>query len=264
MRLEVVDQDGYLRQLARRREGCERGYELIKRLLEERGETPLKMNNRGRVIGLLDAAVRLGVVNQDGFLSKLARQHALVLMESEAANEKAAKFFELAGEDKALSRVECLQIVKELITRHLPEFGKCAPPPLCQVFEACGDRGKTKTSLESVDQFRRDCFKAAWDTGGESPHQSASHFEHHILYETNNPPNAFGVEKEMHGQLTALGAKHPTERLFQRIGSGGLNPEHHYDGKNYGVYLLVRRGGPPPGWRLVNAAAGGESVRSAE
>jgi hypothetical protein len=251
MRLEVVNQDPYLRERARKAEGCESAYKIVKNLLKERGEAPLKTDSLGRVMGLLDVATRLEVVNQDAYLRKLARARALTLMEAEAANMAAAKDFEDAGEDKALSHAERKQMAKELIAHYLPEFGTAVRKPLCQVYEASGERGKSKESDETVSQFSRACFKDEWETCGEMLHESAGHFEHHILYETNNPPNAFGIEKEMHEQIAALGAKHPTERLFQKMGSGGFNPKYHYDGKNYGVYLLVRRGGPPPHWRRV-------------
>ena len=67
---------------------------------------------------------------------------------------------------------------------------------------------------------------------------------------TDNPYTAFQVEAELQKQLINLGGKYPSERMFKVAGAGGFNPQHHFHGKTYGVYLLAHAGGPPEGWTL--------------
>ena len=72
--LGIVNLFTYLCKLARRAEGCNEAYDEVERLRAERHLSPLRISSNGSVLGLLDAAIELGIVNRFSYLSMLARK----------------------------------------------------------------------------------------------------------------------------------------------------------------------------------------------
>ena len=251
----MVPYNPYLGHLERITDGIKEAVAAVQAALRANGLAPLVANAKGETTGLLEAARQFNLVSQFVHLRAVAKKQAVRKLERLEDMTEAAKLFALCGLDAALVDGEAEDLAMRFVEEHLPEFGRRArgaaeePMPLCQVLASSGKRAIANDAEECVDQFKRDCFKAFWDTRGDAPIETARRFEHAKIYESTNPVSAYQVEAAVHQNLRDKGAKHPTEVLFQKIGSGGPNMAQHYDGKIYGAYLLVRRGGAPAHWR---------------
>jgi hypothetical protein len=72
--LDIVDRFPYLSMLARKKEGCTEAYVEVERLRARLGLSPLRISSNGSVLGLVEAAIELDIVDRYPYLCKLARQ----------------------------------------------------------------------------------------------------------------------------------------------------------------------------------------------
>jgi hypothetical protein len=251
-RLKLVGNAPYLVQLDHAAHDINTAHNFVNGVLSEAGEEQLHRGvHGGPVQGLLEAATRHNLWNKNAYLKRLYMASTLTALAANTRYDEAAALFASEGLDPVLDLAAKNLIVKNIFDKYLPTLrNRRQSQPFFQIFVACKGRADTNQGDEVVAQLNYDHFKARWTTSVH-PFEAVKEFEFFELFKTNNPPNSFLIEKALHQEAVTCGSIHPTERLFSRIGAGGFNPAHHYPGKTYGVYLLVRYSGPPSSWTLV-------------
>jgi hypothetical protein len=258
----LVGIDPYLNQLDHAANDVVAAHNLVNGVLFAAGEAQLhRLDINGPVPGLLEAAKRHNLWKSNAYLNQLYMNSIFSALAAKTRYEEAAAYFANEGLDPALDLSAKIRIVKNIFDRYLRNLrDRSLVQPLFQIFAACKGRADTIQGDEVVAQVNYGHFKAKWNTG-VTPFQAVEEFEFFELYKTNNPPNSFLIEKALHQEALNCGSMYPTERLFSKIGAGGFNPAHHFLGKTYGVYLLVRYAGPPTSWVQVKSGVGKKRSR---
>jgi hypothetical protein len=257
LQLDLDDATPYLRSLAASAGGRAHSARLVDEARAARGQPALQRGADGRVVGLADAAFDEGLHNATPYLQRLAAVLTADRARAQAFRLECAAALLRDGLDRGLTAGDAAAWGAH-IAAAARAYLVANPDGLISVFVAHSDRKELETTSQFSNQYMEHKMTFTPDVLRSTPavRQRDAAADAQTLYSSNNPYNAFAVEAAAHDLLTDL--RFPRQRLFKRVGAGGVNEATHVPGNQVLVLLLLIPRWPDGWTEGAQPAAGGQ------